>query len=141
MSRSKETIHSLFAARRFTSNLLSIDKVYLQNIKNWLDQLTRFQIVLFLTCLGLLAYGNAVNHPFVHDDVVFIQMNPYIGNLNMKDFFYQTSFPDSKFPLVNQYYRPLLELTNRILYRIVHLNPHGFHFFNILLHIINSFAI
>ncbi len=113
----------------------------LSNIHNRVDQLNRLHVLLILTVLGLLAFANAVNHPFVHDDVVFIQQNPYINDLNLKNIFIQTSVPNDKFPLVNQYYRPLLELVNRGLYRIVGLNPHGFHFFNILLHIANSFLV
>jgi tetratricopeptide (TPR) repeat protein len=91
--------------------------------------------------LGLLTYANAVNHPFVHDDVAFIQNNPYLGDLDLKNFFRQTSSPYQDLRFVNQYYRPILELTNRILYRIVGINPSAFHFFNILLHIINSFLV
>ena len=115
--------------------------MHLPNIQSCLDRLTRFQIILLLTFLGLLAYGNAVNHPFVHDDVVFIQQNPQIVNLDLEKFFIQPSVTDSEFSSINQYYRPLLDLVNKILYRIVHLNPHGFHFFNILLHIANSFLV
>lgn len=115
--------------------------MYLPNIQSWLDDLTRRRIILILIFLGLLAYANAVNHPFVHDDIVFIQQNPYIADLDLKNFFFQTSVPDREFSLVNQYYRPLLELTNRILYKIFRFNPHGFHFFNILLHILNSYCV
>ena len=113
----------------------------LVNIHNRINQLSQLHIVLVLTGLGLLAYANAIHHPFVHDDVVFIQKNPYINDLNFKHLFIQTTVPDETFPLVNQYYRPLLELVNRGLSRIVGLNPHGFHFFNILLHIANGFLV
>ena len=106
-----------------------------------MDQLTRLQIVCILIFLGLLAYANAVNHPFVHDDVLFIQKNPNLESLDLKNFFLHSSVPDYDRSFVNQYYRPLLELTNRILYRIVGRNPHGFHLFNILLHILNSFLV
>lgn len=111
------------------------------DIHDRVARLNQFHIILILTFLGLLAYASAVNHPFVHDDVVFIQHNPYLGDLNLKNIFLQTSVPDDRFPLVNQYYRPLLELVNRVLYRVVRLNPHGFHFFNVLLHIANGFLV
>jgi len=115
--------------------------VYLSNVFSRINQLNRFHIILILTVLGLLAYANAVNHPFVHDDVVFIQQNPYLADLDLGNVFFQTSGPDNELSLINKYYRPLLELINRVLYRIVGLNPHGFHFFNILLHIVNSFLV
>lgn len=111
------------------------------NIQNWFERLSPFHVLLILTLLGLLAYNNAINHPFVHDDVVFLVQNPDLENLNPKSYFGRTSSPEIDLPYVNQYYRPLLELTNRLLYRIVQLNPHGFHFFNILLHIINGFFV
>jgi len=115
--------------------------VRLPNIQIWFDHLTRFQIILVLTFFGLLAYSNAINHPFVHDDVVFILQNPSLTKLDLGNFFIQSSTADSEFSSINQYYRPLLALVNKLLYRIVHLNPHGFHFFNVLLHIANSFLV
>jgi len=109
--------------------------------QSWFEHLTRFHAFFILLLLGLLAYANAVNHPFVHDDVVFLVQNPDLGNLNPKNYFALTSSPGIDHPNVNQYYRPLLELTNRILYRIIRLDPHGFHIFNILLHVINGFLV
>jgi len=117
------------------------NKVHLPNIQSFFDHLTRLQIILILTLLGLSVYANAVNHPFVHDDVLFIQQNPNITKLDLRNFFIQPSVDDGEFTGIIQYYRPLLDLVNKVLYRIVHLNPHGFHFFNILLHIINSFLV
>jgi hypothetical protein len=115
--------------------------VLLSGTYNRLNQLKPFHVILILTVLGLLAFGNAVNHPFVHDDVVFIQQNPSLADLNLGNIFFQTSGPDNKLSMINKYYRPLLELINRVLYRVVGMNPHGFHFFNVLLHILNSFLI
>lgn len=110
-------------------------------MQNRFDRLNRFHIILLLALLGLTAYAGAIRHPFVHDDAVFIQYNPYIHDLNLKNIFIQTTVPNERFPLVNQYYRPCLEALNRVLYRIFGLNPYGFHFFNILLHITNSFLV
>jgi len=115
--------------------------VLLANIHDGINRLKPFHIILILTTLGLLAYANAVHHPFVHDDVVFIQQNPRLADLDLKSIFFQASDPDNELAVINKYYRPLLELVNRLLYRIVGLNPHGFHFFNILLHIVNSFLV
>ena len=115
--------------------------MYLSNVHNWINRLKPLHAILVLAALGLLAYANAVNHPFVHDDVVFIQQNPNLADFNLKNVFLQTANSQSEFPIINKYYRPLLELINRGLYRVVGLDPHGFHFFNILLHIINSFLV
>ncbi len=115
--------------------------MYLPAIYNWFNCLTPKRVVLILVFLGLLTYANAINHPFVHDDVIFIQENPHLKDLNFRNLFQQTAISDDHPAVINQYYRPLLEVTNRILYRIVALNPHGFHLFNVLVHITNSFLV
>lgn len=111
------------------------------NIYSRINRLSRFHIVLVLAMLGFLAYANAIRHPFVHDDIVFIEQNPRLADLNLKNIFFREAGSVSNFQVINKYYRPLLELVNRLLYRVIGLNPHGFHFFNILLHIVNSFLI
>lgn len=115
--------------------------MYLSSVHNLIQRLKPLHIILILTVLGLLAYANAVNHPFVHDDIVFIAQNPHLADLNLKNIFFQTSDASTELSLINKYYRPFLELVNRVLYRVVGRDPHGFHFFNILLHIINSFLV
>lgn len=113
----------------------------LSSIHSWIGRLNRLHVILILTALGLLAFASAVNHPFVHDDVVFIQQNPDIGDLNVREIFFQSYGPEKKLSLINKYYRPLLELINRVLYRIIGFSPHGFHFVNVLLHIFSGFLV
>jgi len=96
---------------------------------------------LILIVLGLCAYFNAIFHPFVHDDIIFIQNNAQIANLDLKSIIFHVYSPDYQGVGVNVYYRPLLELVTRIQYQVFQLNPFGFHFFNILLHIANSFLV
>lgn len=99
------------------------------------------QAVLLLFVLGLAAYANAISHPFVHDDIVFIQNNPRISQLNIKDIFDYTAPAPHEPSVVNAYYRPFLELVYRSEYRLFGLNPHGYHLFNILVHIANSILV
>lgn len=100
-----------------------------------------FQIILFLCFLGLLAYGQTLSYPFVHDDVVFIQENPHIADLNLKRIFLGPVAVGQSSPVINVYYRPLVDLAYKLQYRLFHLNPAGYHFFNILFHIANSFLV
>lgn len=100
-----------------------------------------FQIILFLCFLGLLAYGQTLSYPFVHDDVVFIQENPHIADLNLKRIFLGPGAVGQSSPVINVYYRPLVDLAYKLQYRLFHLNPAGYHFFNILFHIANSFLV
>ena len=91
--------------------------------------------VLTLIFLGLLGFFNAIRHPFVHDDVVFILNNPHISELNhWVEPFQKSTVADG----LNTYYRPVLELLNRFEYRLFGLNPHGFHLFNVIVHIVNG---
>jgi tetratricopeptide (TPR) repeat protein len=86
-----------------------------------------------------LAYGRTVTYPFVHDDVVFIQQNNRLADFNLTEIFSQK--PGSASPVINTYYRPALEVLTRAQYRLFHRNPAGYHVFNIILHILNSFLV
>jgi len=90
---------------------------------------------LALVFLGLLAFSNAIQHPFVHDDVIFIVHNPHITELNhWSEVFVVPATTGG----LNSYYRPVLEILYRIEYQLFGLHPYGFHLFNILVHIING---
>ena len=110
----------------------------LQRIENFCKLLRPRPVAIILTVLGLLTFSNAIFHPFVHDDVIFIQQNPHIADLNPAHIIRQTFLPDQNSLIVNTYYRPFLEFFNRLQYQIFRLNPAGYHFMNILLHILNS---
>ncbi len=104
-------------------------------------QFGSFQIILSLFVLGLLAYGQTLSYPFVHDDVVFIQENPHIADLNLKRFFLGPGAAGQPAPVINVYYRPLVDLAYKLQYRLFYLHPAGYHFFNILFHVANSFLV
>ena len=90
-----------------------------------------------LIFFGLLAFFNAIRHPFVHDDVVFILNNPHITELG-------SWVEVFKVPTIggvgglNTYYRPVLEILYRFEYHFFGPHPFGFHFFNGLVHIVNG---
>ncbi len=95
--------------------------------------------IFILVVLGFLAHINVVGYPFVHDDVVFIQQNPNISRWdNLADAFFRPAIPTFVQGMVTPYYRPVLEFFYRLQYLVFGLNPHGFHFFNIVIHILNG---
>lgn len=95
--------------------------------------------VLVLFVLGLCVYASAVFHPFVHDDVVFILQNPNIQRWdNIADAFLRPSIPQIFQGLVTPYYRPVLEVIYRLEYALFGFNAHGFHLFNVLVHLLNG---
>jgi tetratricopeptide (TPR) repeat protein len=98
--------------------------------------------IMILVVLGIMAYINAIGHPFVHDDVVFILQNPNIQRWdNIADAFFCPSIPQFFQGMVTPYYRPVLEILYRLEYQIFGFNPQGFHFFNILIHLLNGLLV
>lgn len=97
------------------------------------------RLFLFALCFfGLLAFSNAIQHPFVHDDVVFILYNPHISDLNH---WYEAFWIPAVSEGINTYYRPVLEIIYRAEYYFFGPHPIGFHLFNILVHIANGFLL
>ncbi len=95
-------------------------------------------VVVSLGIAGFAVYSNAIPHPFVHDDVVFIQNNPHLDRWdNLPQIFLPFPNPIEQ-SIVNPYYRPLLEILYKVEYFFFGLDPRGYHFFNVLLHVLNS---
>lgn len=106
-----------------------------------LGKFNKLQMFLILLFFGLLVYSNAIFHPFVHDDVVFIEKNPTISSLNIKEIFFSPAPFGGKSDVANSYYRPLLDILYRIQYKIFSKDPYKYHLFNIFLHIVNAFLV
>jgi len=116
----------------------------MKGIKAWLaSRLIQFgfmDVSIILVLVGFLLYGHVIHYPFVHDDYIFI-----VGNLDLqrwdhlKSIFLSPSFsfPDNP-SVVNSYYRPVLDVVNKILFLVFERIPRGYHLFNIVLHIFNS---
>ena len=111
------------------------------DFKKNLDKVNNFQIFIILLFFGFFVYFNAIFHPFVHDDIVFIKKNPFISQLNLKNIFLQTASFEGKSAIINSYYRPVLEVFYRAQYQLFGFNSSGYHLVNIFLHIANSFMI
>jgi len=90
---------------------------------------------LALIFLGLLAFFNAIRHPFVHDDVVFILNNPHITELGSWAEAFKVPAASGG---INTYYRPVLEILYRFEYHLFGPHPFGFHLFNVIVHVING---
>ncbi|MCA9402030.1 MAG: hypothetical protein KC713_10400, partial [Candidatus Omnitrophica bacterium] len=110
-------------------------------MKRTFPSLSHIHFILLLIVIGLMCFGNAIQHPFVHDDKVFILNNPYISDFNLKNIFLQTSETNKLYPLANTYYRPFLNIIYRWQYQLMGFNAHGYHLFNIILHILNALIV
>jgi len=91
-----------------------------------------------LVVIASCVFFNAIDHPFVHDDVVFIVQNPQIGRLDNFTSIFIPSVHPGPHGVVNSYYRPILEIFYRLEYRLFSFNAAGFHLINILIHIVNG---
>jgi len=116
------------------------DHLFIETYKN-LSTIKYSHLFLIFLFIGLVIYSNAIINPFVHDDLVFIQLNPEIKNLNLSSIFHYPSQPQGQSSIINDYYRPLLELLYRMEFKLFGYAPYGYHFVNILFHIINSFLL
>ena len=112
---------------------------------DFLSKQPGFYLVFFaLGALGLLAYGQTITYPFVHDEILSIRDNPLITRFDWNEIIHGTGtavIRGGTSPAINAYFRPLLELFYRIEYALCGSNPAGWHLLNILFHIANSFLV
>jgi len=95
--------------------------------------------VLIIFCvIGFIIYSNAIRHPFVHDEVIYIENNPQIGEYSPGDILKPSKINDKGPKFRSKYYRPVLDVFYYIQWRLFGLDPHVFHFSNILIHILNA---
>lgn len=114
----------------------------LSKIHCWFSGLNPRAHILILIFLGFAVYANAIGHPFVHDDIGFILHNPDIGRWdNIGEAFLKPAIAQFSADLVTPYYRPVLEIFYRLQYALFGFNPVGFHFVNILIHVLNSLLV
>ena len=108
-----------------------------QKIRSFIlsDQFLPFSLVI----VTLLVFSNAIPHPFVHDDIFYIVLNPQISHLDhLTDLFFRVIDSAPKGSGGNVFYRPLLEIFYRLEYFCFGFNAAMFHLVNILIHILNG---
>ncbi len=117
-------------------------KNFSKNINRFFERLTFSKAIIILLVLGCLIYGGTLRNPFVHDDFVFIVGNPDIGRWDdLKDIFFKPSRFGESHTIINQYYRPVLDIFCKIQYMIFSFNPAGYHLTNLIFHILNSLLV
>ncbi len=89
----------------------------------------QLKVVLFLSCLGLLAFYGTLHSPFHYDDAHAIVENPYIKNLS--DF-------QETVGIQNIFNRSVLLFSFALNQHIGELEVFGFHLANILIHILTA---
>lgn len=92
-------------------------------------------IFLILGCILTIIYFNSLQNKFVYDDAyiivdnIFIKSPKHLPKILTKDYFILSG---------EQSYRPVVTLSYFLDFYIWQLNPFGYHFTNLVLHIVNS---
>jgi len=93
---------------------------------------------LLLVAAGLFTFANAVGNPFVHDDLFLIVAD---NAFSLRDIFLNPSSLPQLLPGMKGYYRPVLSLVYALEFRLFHLHAFAYHFFNILIHVVNGLLV
>lgn len=94
--------------------------------------LTTKKAILFLSLIGFLVYFTILFNGFAWDDYTYIVNNSDIHMLNLLRLFGKSTFNQSGF------YRPITAVYFAIIYHFFGLKPFYYHFFQLLLHILNA---
>jgi protein O-mannosyl-transferase len=99
--------------------------------------------LLVLCCICLVIYAGYLNNGFVFDDKILVEENPLIKSAHLLPNVFRTGIYDywSGIQPYDRMYRPLQMLSYYLDYNIWALNPAGFRFSNILLHLLNSILV
>jgi len=90
--------------------------------------------------LGFAVYGNSLTGQFIYDDMILVKENQIITQpAYLPDIFSQDI--GSGYGYRYNFYRPMQVLTYMIDYALWRLNPVGYHFTNILLHLLAATAV
>lgn len=106
---------------------------------NYFVPLTTTKIVHFLIIIGSIVFFNGLFNGFVGDDLGQIIDNIYVHSItNIQLFFTGSTFYNGSAQIAGLYYKPLLLTSYALLYTFF--GPHAFmfHFFQIVLYIVNA---
>ncbi|MFA5389323.1 MAG: tetratricopeptide repeat protein [Candidatus Omnitrophota bacterium] len=100
-----------------------------------------YLILIFISVIGMAAYYRSLlKGIFLFDDNALIADNPLIKNFSyLKDIFVTHLFQGSG--THSNFYRPVQSLSFMLDYHFWQLNPFGYHFMNILIHILTAMAV
>lgn len=94
-----------------------------------------------MVLIVIINYTNSKRNGFVYDDHSFVINNPYIRDIHNWDLYFTDSKnvqdPEGKFHI----YRPLRTLLFSVEYKLFSLSASGYHFFSLILHIVNTLLV
>lgn len=106
----------------------------MRNLYNRFKQIKTLYLYIFLAVLAIGVYINCIGNDFVFDDESVVVGNQAIQSLeNIPKFF---TAQEGFHKVIGKYYRPLVLITYSFDYALWELKPAGFHFTNIVFHLI-----
>jgi len=110
--------------------------------RNWAIGVSSIWAAVGLALLGLVTYFSGLKGSFLGDDQGQVVNNPYIRSLShIGTYFSGGTFYNGQTKLVGVYYRPLMTTAYALIYSIAHLNPVGYHVFQLALNIFCAFML
>lgn len=113
---------------------------FFKKIDTKIESQNTLTLLCVLCLVGVFLYGKSTLNGFVWDDPLQITNNQYIQSLSfIPRLFLGSTFGISGTPLLlGLYYKPLMPVVFSLIHSLWQLNPFGYHFFDLLLHIINA---
>ena len=100
-----------------------------------MNKLKKYHCYIIITVFSFLIFYNSLENDFVFDDESVVVNNYTISDLsNIPKFF---TGDEGFHKVIGRYYRPIVSSTYTIDYAIWELDPVGFHFTNIIIHLIS----
>ena len=102
---------------------------------DFFSPLTNKKVLVIISIVSCIIYFNVLFNGFVWDDIPFILNNPDVHKFNLLNFFNENSFNREG------YYRPLSAMYFSVMYALFGTNAFFYHFFQVLLHTLNTFLV
>ena len=101
------------------------------SFKSFFVPLTTLKSIHWIIIVGLVVFGNMLFNGFVWDDITFTVNNPTVHSLNIPSLIGHNAINAGGF------YRPLGAIYSALIYAIFGGNAFVYHFFSLLLHLLN----
>src|SRR5690606_13055841 len=113
------------------------------SFKKLFTPFTTTKAIIFIILIGFIVYCNALLNGFIGDDNGQILTNPLVHSLSNFFLFFKgsTLYLEDVGKSAGLYYRPLMTMTFATLYSLFDASSFFFHFFQLLLHSINTLFI
>lgn len=108
------------------------------SFKSLFVPLTTVKAIQWIVIVGFLVFGNMLFNGFVGDDIDPIVNNPLVHSIYNIPSLFNQGITYSESAQDHNYYRPILSLIYTLLYSLGGTNTFGYHFIQLIIHIVNT---